>query len=107
MSKRPEGDDRNATVVKFPSEPDIERQKAEAERLAGLSEPDWRFQLKRSAERIGTPVADLRAAVNAIIRERKEQQRAIDAKNQRRERKHELAERDTERERKEAERKQE
>ena len=83
----------DATIVKFPTESDVERQKAEAQRLAGLSEPDWRFQIKKSAERLGVPVADLRAAVAAIVRDREKKERAAQAKDRQLERKRETEQR--------------
>src|SRR5271168_2399001 len=59
-------------------------QKAEADRLANLPDIEWRFQLDKSAKRIGMPKSDLQAAVIAIRRDREKKERKAEAENRRR-----------------------
>src|SRR5437899_4177508 len=70
-------------VVKFRSaqggeDDQLRRLKAEAERLASLSELDRAFQLRQPklAEALGVPAATTRAMVAAILKERDDSEKA-------------------------------
>jgi hypothetical protein len=61
--------------IPFPGGEDadaIARRVKEAERLAAQSPAERAFRMQQSADRLGIPVAELRATVDAIVRERKE-----------------------------------
>jgi putative DNA primase/helicase len=108
-------------VVKFPSaqpsdDEQLRRLRAEAERLANKIEIERNFFLPRSAEAIGVEPATLKAAMNAILKERaksvaadrrredrKEQQRAAEERKADQLTKQEALEQERERERLEKE----
>jgi hypothetical protein len=92
----------------LPSEETARRAKTEAERLAGLAEVDWLFQLEASADRIGVKPPKLRAMVTAILKDRAkktQQEKAEDrhreerAEKQRKDQQHEERERRREQDR--------
>ena len=62
-------------VVPFPQDPDDEKARrviAEAKRLAGLAEVDWKYQVGHgSAERLGIEPKELEQYVKAAINDRK------------------------------------
>ena len=68
----------SSTVLPFPPSVDEEQVRkitAEANRIAGQSPVERMFQAKRSAERLGIEVNEMKAYVLAVVREREKQKK--------------------------------
>jgi hypothetical protein len=71
--------------AEFSAEEKARRVRAEAERLAGLAEVDWKYQLKERANHFGVEESILRQMVVALVRDREKQAQREKAEEQRRE----------------------